>query len=131
VTRRSSGPSERRDKPSRWAWGAWLGLAIFGVSNLLVVGFLQVDRSVAAGAVYGLLVVAIAALTFSILRWRGLAVGLVGGFVLLSVVSGGACTLFTRSEFLDEEASAVMLYILIVAAAGLAAVVYQGQKGRR
>jgi hypothetical protein len=81
-------------------WSVWLGLLIFALMSFVAL------YSAAAFSLQNLLIgaVILAALTggAAIAAWRfgrlGLAAGLILGYVLMSLVTSGTCTLLARDE---------------------------------
>jgi hypothetical protein len=110
----------------------WLGLTLFGGINFLV--FLNVggDRRDAALILIGMVVLT-AGLSLAA-DLRSFAAGVAGGYVLMTVVSGGTCT-FTFGDPLQVEGPLVgmFLYGFAIVALGVAAVVWlvmQRRSGR-
>jgi hypothetical protein len=114
----------------------WLGVVFFGVGNFTLLFFLLdvYPISIMWGLGYALLVAGFAALLYFVARLRGFAVGIVAGFVLMTLVSGGACTLFTDDPYFGLEGEAIVLYPLAVVIGGIAVAVHaviQGVRSRR
>ncbi len=74
---------------------AYRGFFAFGVLNLLA--FLAANELVQttiAAVVFGAAIAALAAWSYRRLDRHALAAGLLGGYALMSIISGGTCTLF-------------------------------------
>ena len=86
----------------------WLGLLVFGVLNFCVqLGLSSSGLSSWISSIIALAVVIFAALGF---RRRMLAAGSAVGYVLLAIVSGGACVGF--STYIPNVFNGFFLYIL-------------------
>ena len=104
----SPDPNQQQRRPTTLA-GAYLGFVVFGVLN--VVAFLIMSNVIGATGVQdmplvgaGLLVVvsALAAWAYVGWGWHGFAVGLVGGYALMTIISGGTCTLFVSNSLIPR-----------------------------
>jgi hypothetical protein len=82
----------------------WLGILAFGVLNLPLI--LLADnigssldtssRTLTQALIFTFSVAAIAAVAGLVLRWRRITAGFLLGYVLMTIVSGGACTLLVQ-----------------------------------
>ncbi len=96
---KSTNPTPRQ-RPRGTLAGAYVGFVTFGVLNVLAFvvmtnGGAAVFRSTVLVAA-GLLAVIMALAAWAYVGWGrpGFAVGLVGGYALMTIMSGGTCTLF-------------------------------------
>lgn len=110
-------------------WGAlWLGLTLFGGINFIVF-FNFGDGQEAALILIGIVVLA-AGLSFAA-GFRSFAAGVAGGYVLMTVVSGGACTLtFTDPLVEGGPLIGLFLYGVAIVVFGVAAVVFLVMRSR-
>ena len=67
-------------------------VAFYGMSML--VGALGLQGTALAGAALVVAIGGVAAWAYFGLAWPGFAAGLVGGYALMTIISGGTCTLF-------------------------------------
>lgn len=110
---------------------AWLGLLVFGAIDWFVVtravygGPLAFEPGIPfwAGPLYLAAVLALGALCYFVLHWRSFAIGLVGGFALMTIVSAGSCTLFNRSD--NGAVAGFFLYPLTLLVSGIAAAIVE------
>jgi len=114
-----------RSVSRRWYLGAvWLGMLAFGVINVIL--FFQTSTpqlsGIVAGSLYLLAIGVIAAGAYYLLKWHNIARGLLIGFALMTIISGGSCTLFTPSANYSFI-GASMLYALLIVVLGLAALI--------
>lgn len=126
-------------QPSR-DWSLHLGFVLIGLVAFAMVSFLfliaasRTGTDLVAGLLFAVTVLGVAALAYWGLRWRGVAIGLVGGYALMSLVSGGVCTGW-RSDDGGGYGILVgaMLYVLAVGLFALIALgveVYRAVKGK-
>ncbi len=97
-------PSPNQPKrPRRTLAGAYVGFVTFGALNVLA--FLVMSTAIGAPGFRamalvggGLLAVVIALAAWAYWGWDqpGFAAGLLGGYALMTIISGGTCTLFVR-----------------------------------
>ena len=93
----------QQQRPRSTLAGAYLGFITFGVLNVLAF-FVMSNGIGAAGLCYRallwarLLAVVMALAAWAYVGWGrpGFAVGLVGGYALMTIISGGTCTLFVN-----------------------------------
>ena len=100
-----------------------LGFALFIPIDFVVVASSAALRSPVAGAVFALLTGALAYLFYRKgMPWYG--AGLALGFAVMTIVTGGTCTLFTRSDNYGEFGGLwyLMLTIALLIVAGIAKV---------
>ncbi|HSH77505.1 MAG TPA: hypothetical protein VLA19_03120 [Herpetosiphonaceae bacterium] len=120
--------SSRQEHPRRTLAGAYRGFVAFGVLNFLAF-FVMSNVIGATGFHYialvgvGLLAVVIALAAWAYFGWGrpGFAAGLLGGYALMTIISGGTCTLFV-SNSLDSRFNIItgpLLYIGAVVIFGL------------
>ncbi len=117
-------PEQQPNAPIRWYLGAiWLGMVAFGVVNFLLF-FLTASLSlgIVAGLIYLLALGAAAAALYYALQQRNLAIGLMLGFVVMSLVSSGTCTLLAPSRNYEFIEGAV-LYVFALIAVGVVAII--------
>ena len=75
-------------------WRMWLTMVVFGVVNFLVIiGISSVVVGIIAGLVYLAVIAALAALIYKGFGWRYVALGLLAGYLLMTLCSAGVCTL--------------------------------------
>ncbi|HEY3280302.1 MAG TPA: hypothetical protein VGJ83_07295 [Gemmatimonadales bacterium] len=112
------------------SWGIVAGLAVFMPINMVVLSVFTGRRSLAAGLVFAAATVGVTALLYR-LRWRWPAIGISVGFAVMTIVTGGVCTLFRYKEY-GEFAGLfyLLIVVLAVAAAGVASAVEAGRSGR-
>ena len=104
----SPDPNQQKH-PHRTLAGAYLGFVTFGALNVLAFFVMSNGNERlldigAAGLGYrallgaGLLAVVMALAAWAYVGWgrSGFAVGLVGGYALMTIISGGTCTLFVN-----------------------------------
>lgn len=121
-------PQTARKTPLNWG-ALWLGLLLFGGIDFAVFLYL-LDSGTAAALILIGIVVFIAGLSF-VAGLRSFAAGVAGGYVLMTVVSGGACTLmFTDPLVEGDPLIGLFLYGLAIAVFGVAAVVYLVSRAR-
>ena len=120
--------SSRQEHPRRTLAGGYRGFITFGVLNFLA--FLVMNDAIGARrslytalAGVGLLAVVIALAAWAYFGWGrpGFAAGLLGGYALMTIISGGTCTLFV-SNSLDSRFNVItglLLYIGAVVIFGL------------
>jgi hypothetical protein len=106
----------------------WLGVLAFGLLNL---PFIFLADSVTSGSdtssrrltqviVFTLSVALVAALCWFALGWRRFTAGFLAGYVLMTIMSGGACTLLVQgSGFEGGLFTGVVLYPLAVLLFGI------------
>lgn len=99
------GPPPPDPDVRRWSRivDAYRGLVAFGVLNVATIALTTVLPGAAIKVV--VLLAATSALAVWMdrgLRRRAFAVGLLGGYALMTVISGGACTLFVPQPLLAE-----------------------------
>jgi len=127
----------------------WQGMLVFGILNLPLVSFvdgLTLEPSVsgspartpglASAALFALLVGVAAALPALVFGWRSpgwraYAAGVLAGYVLMTILTSGECTLLTRSFGSESESRvlnggtlyilALIVFIVALGSAGLAA----------
>ena len=99
----------QQNRPRRTLAGAYLGFITFGVLNVLA--FFVISNGIgAAGLRYtalvgaGLLAIVMALAAWAYVGWGrpGFAVGLVGGYALMTILSGGTCTRFVRDSLVPR-----------------------------
>ena len=82
------------------------------------------DDLLTVGLAFLALVVGLASVAFFLLRWRAFALGLVAGYAMLSLLSGGVCTLLNaETDTIEGGFLALAGAVLYVLALGLAALV--------
>ncbi len=120
--------SNQQERPRRTLAGAYLGFVVFGVLN--IVAFLIMSNVIGATGLQdmplagvGLLAMASALAAWAYVGWRrpGFALGLVGGYALMTIISGGTCTLFMSRSLIPRFniITGPLLYIGAVAIFGL------------
>jgi hypothetical protein len=118
----------------------WLGILAFGLLNLPlillsdnIVSMLGTSsRELTQAVVFTLSVAAIAALAGLVLGWRRLAAGFLAGYVLMTIVSGGACTLLVQGGgFEGGLIYGLLLYPLAVLLFGIGLGIAALVAGRR
>ena len=118
------------ERSLHWA-GIWLGLVVFGAADFAAFGYgvggggfptvtaLIAGTLLAAGASY-------------VAGFRSFALGLLTGYGVMTLVSGGACTL-TFADPLDDGGGAlvgVFVYPLFVFVFGIIAAVVHARRGK-
>jgi hypothetical protein len=113
----------------------WLGMLVFGSINLPLILLLSsvvgnTTPGLASAAVFALLVGVVAALPALVFGWRSsgwraYAAGVLAGYVLMTIMSSGACTMLPTAAGSGEGAlTAVFLYplalIVFIVALGIA-----------
>ena len=107
---------------------AYRGFVAFGVLNFLaflvmsnVIGATGLQYMALVGVGLFASVSALAVWTYRGLDRRGFAVGLVGGYALMTIISGGTCTLFVNNSLIPRFniISGFLLYVAAVAIFGL------------
>ncbi len=109
------GPPPPDPDVSRWSRiaDAYRGLVAFGVLNVATIALTTVLPGAAIKVVVLLAATsALAVWTDRGLRRRAFAAGLLGGYALMTVISGGACTLFVPQPLLAafNSVSGAFLY---------------------
>ena len=109
MTGEPASPSRNQQKPPRTTLaGTYLGFITFGVLNVLaffvmsdVIGAPGFRATALVGG--GLLAVVIALAAWAYFGWGrpGFAAGLLGGYALMTIISGGTCTLFVRNSLIS------------------------------
>jgi hypothetical protein len=101
----------------------WLGMVAFGILNIpllillnsLASGIGITTPGLLPGAMFAVVVGGIAALCALLLDWRFFAAGLLGGYVLMTIASGGVCTLLGQDRgFAERALSGLIIYTLAV-----------------
>ena len=116
------------------SWGmVFLGLAIFGVGNFFYVLRFAGDEDLALPALgLGLATLVLTGVAFALSR--GLALGVIAGYGVMTIVSGGACTLLRPMGEYGEEGALVglLLYPAAVVVFGIVALAryYLASRGR-
>jgi hypothetical protein len=113
----------------------WLGMLIFGIVNLPLILLLSgifgsTTPGLASAALFALLVGVVAILPALLFgwrspSWRAYAAGMLVGYVVMTIVSNGDCTMLpTAAGFGDGMLSALFLYplalFLFIVALGIA-----------
>jgi len=116
----------------------WLGMLIFGILNLPLILLLSgmlggTSAGLASAALFALLVGVVAALPALAFGWRSpgwraYAAGMLVGYVVMTIVSSGACTMLPTAAGSENGAlTAVFLYplalFLFIVALGIAGLV--------
>jgi hypothetical protein len=122
-----NGPPKPELSFAKKFWGIVVGLAVFMPINMVVLSVFGGRHSLTAGLVFAAATVGVTLLLYR-LRWRWPAVGIAVGFAVMTVVTGGTCTLFRYKEY-GEFAGLLYLLIVVlaVAAAGVASAVEAGR----
>jgi hypothetical protein len=99
----------------RWtrgdAWAAWLGSALVMVPAILLTMIMgDAVSSVVGAAAYAVLIAAVAVLAFRHGE-HPFALGLTGGYVLLTLISGGECTFWKP---ISDFGGAGLIYLFVV-----------------
>ena len=118
-------PARRRMAWVTTAWGpsgSAPSLATAASIAVFIVGSNAApDDSFTVGLAFAALIAGLAAIAFFVFKWRGFAAGLVSGYVLLSILSGGICTLLATDTITAEAgylglAGAVLFFLALLAA---------------
>ena len=109
------------------AWLAWLGMVVVTVADVVlffVIASVAPTSSILPfGIAFAALVAGLGAVTFFLLKWRAFAAGLVAGYVLLSLLSGGVCTFLREDATTEGGLLALSGAVLYISALMLAALV--------
>ena len=128
MTGEPESPNPNQQRPRTTLAGAYLGFITFGVLNVLA--FLVMRDALGAPGFPalalvsgGLLAVVIALAAWAYWGWDrpGFAAGLLGGYALMTIISGGTCTLFVRDALVPRFniITGPLLYIGAVMIIGL------------
>jgi len=101
----------------------WLGMLVFGILNLPLILLLSgmsgsTSAGLASAALFALLVGVVAALPALVFGWRSpgwraFAAGMLVGYVVMTIVSSGACTMLPNAAGSGDGAlTAALLYPL-------------------
>ncbi len=124
-----SSRSDRPERPSRTLEGAYRGFVAFGVLNLVAFRVMSMFAGPARGqysalVATGLLVVVGGLAAWAYIGWGrpGFVAGLLGGYALMTLISGGTCTLFVNMTPMPQfnMISGFILYAAAVVIFGLA-----------
>lgn len=92
-------------------WRLWATMLVFGMVNLgVIIGISSIQNGIVGGLVYLAVVIVLAALAYAGLHWRYIALGLLAGYVLMTICSAGVCTLLNPTSSGDQGA----IYGLII-----------------
>ncbi len=109
------------------AWLVLLGMVVVtgaSIGTFVVATSSAPDDLLTVGLAFLALVVGLASVAFFLLRWRVFALGLVAGYAMLSLLSGGVCTLLNaQTDTIEGGFLALAGAVLYVLALGLAALV--------
>ena len=103
-----------------------IGLGTFMVVDVLALLAFDSLRSIAAGMTFAGLTMLMAAVIY-VRGGRGIGAGLVLGFAVMSLLTGGKCTLFEGEEYGEFGG---IFYLLIVAVAFLVAILWKSMSPR-
>ena len=110
-----------------WSWLLLLGMVVVtgaSITAFVVAASAAPDDLFTVGLAFLALVVGLAAVAFFLLRWRAFAIGLVAGYALLSLLSGGVCTLLNaETDSIEGGYLALFGAVAYVLALGLAVLV--------
>jgi hypothetical protein len=109
-------PPARSSSPARLLAFVWVGMAVFGILNIPLLSVLPSRDSGLIGAgLFAAIIIGLAAVAFFMLRWRAFAAGLLAGYVVMTLVSQGVCTLFASGSAANAEEGYIgglFLYVL-------------------
>ncbi len=114
-----SPPPDQRSNRRQTLTEAYFGLVAFGALNLPVLSVLNtmtMSPPFRAVAFLGV-ICALAALAYFGLHRRGFAAGLLGGYALMTLVSGGTCT-FLRQPGTFDAGTGLILYVVALVVFG-------------
>lgn len=95
-------------------WRLWAAMVVFGGANFIVffIGASYGALEITAGLVYLAVVVALVALAYFGLRWRYIALGLLAGYILMTLCSAGVCTLLNTGGSGEGAFGGLLIYPL-------------------
>jgi hypothetical protein len=99
----------------------WLGLFVYGILNLPIwlLAYALTDRPIGSTDLWGAViffavVLVVAVFGALVFRWRMFAAGLLAGYALMTIVSGGVCTGFNVGPGQFQQLSDGPLFYLAV-----------------